>query len=350
MATMSDVARHAGVSVSTVSHVVNGTRLVANPKRQLVLDAIDSLGYVHNAAARALRTSRSESVGVVVSDVGEPAFAEMVRGIEHEARAAGFTLLLTNSAEEVGREADSIAALVGRRVDGLIVARAAGSALAPLESIRDRGTPIVLLDRFADATWDQVGVDNITPTRDVVAHLVSNGHDRIALIAGDTRASTLAERRRGFVEALQAAGIEPDPRLIVEGPGHTDDAIAAVTRLLRRRGGRPTAVFAASSPIAVGALRAMGEVGARTPEDVAFAHFDGLPYADLFTPRLTCIEQPAFDIGGAAMRLLLRRIASVGSEPETIRLDPAIAHRESCGCPPGAPPIASTASPAEPRS
>jgi LacI family transcriptional regulator len=338
MATMNDVARRAGVSVSTVSHVVNGSRVVNEPKRRLVLDAIDHLGYVHNAAARALRTSRSDSIGLVVSDAAEPAFAEMVRGVEHEARAAGFTLLLTNSAEDSGREADSIAVLVGRRVDGLIVARAAGAALEPLVALRDRGTPVVLLDRLADESWDQVGVESASATEAVVSHLIDLGHEHIALAAGDTRVSTLAERKSGYVAAFQRAGRRVDDALVVEGPGHPDDTRVAVGDLLGRRRNRPTAVFAASTPMAVGALQAVRDRGLSVPGDIAFAHFDGFPQADLFTPALTCIEQPAFETGRAAMRLLRRRIDQPDVPPETVHLEPTIVHRQSCGCPnPGTP-------------
>lgn len=329
MATISDVARMAAVSVSTVSHVVNGTRLVMNPKRRQVLEAIQKLGYIHNATARALRTSRSESIGVVVSDAAEPAFAEMIRGIESQARAAGLTLMLTNSAEDPQREADSIAALVSRRVDGLLIARAAGSRLEPLEVLRAKGVPVILLDRLIDGDWDQVGTDNSDSVQEVVSHMIGRGHSRIALIAGDTRVETLAERRLGYLRALDAAGLPLDEALIIEGSGHVDDTQKAVTRLLRRKN-RPTAVFAASSPMTVGVLRAMRALSLRTPDDLAIAHFDGFPHADLFSPGLTSIDQPAFEVGVEAMRLLLRRIAEPDAPRLTRRLTPHITHRQSC--------------------
>jgi len=331
MTTISDVARMAKVSVSTVSHVVNGTRLVMDPKRQQVLHAIAALGYVHNAAARTLRTSRSESIGVVVSDTSEPAFAEMIRGIESEARAAGLTLMLTNSAEDPRREAESIAALVSRRVDGLLIARAAGSRIEPLEALRAKGVPVILLDRLADGDWDQVGADNADPVQAVVSHLIECGHQRIALIAGDTRVPTLAERRLGYVRALEAAGLQVDNALILEGPGHVADTQKAVTRLLRRKD-RPTALFAASSPMTIGVLSAMRTLGLGTPADLALAHFDGFPHADLFSPGLTSIDQPAFEVGVEAMHLLLRRIGEPDSPRQTRRLAPHITHRQSCGC------------------
>lgn len=334
MATIVDVARMANVSVSTVSHVVNGTRPVSEETRRRVEQAISETGYATDGVARALRRSRTDSVGLVISDTGQPVFAEMVRGIEHEARAKGFTLLLANSAEDPELERASIRALRERRVDGLLVAQVAGSDHALIDEMQARRTPLVLLDRLTVPDVDQVGVENRDPMCKLTTHLIRRGHRRIAYIAGDVRVPVLAERELGFRDALSAAGIAIVEELLVGGTSTIPETEAAVARVLARAD-RPTAIVAAGMILGVGALRALGAAGLRIPADMAFTVFDEPPYADLFEPRLTSVVQPAFAIGREAMRLLIRRIARPGAAPRTVRLKPELVHRASCGCPAG---------------
>lgn len=332
MATIIDVARLAGVSTSTVSHVVNATRPVSAATRRKVMVAIEKTGYQQDSVARALRRARTDSIGLVVSDVAQPVFAEMVRGIAHEATAAGLTLLLANSNEDPEIEARSVQVLTARKVDGLIVAPAGGSDRATLDAIAAAGTPLVIMDRLGRAGTDQVGVENAGPMHDLVTHLVDHGHRRIALAAGDLAVATIAERRQGYVAALEQAGIPVDDRRILTGSGLSEDTRALVRALLDQTG-PPTAFVAASTESAVGVLEAAQDRGLEPPRDFAFAAFDGFPHADLFRPRVTTVTQPAFDIGATAMQLLLDRLAGRGSaHPKTIRLDPQITYRESCGC------------------
>jgi LacI family transcriptional regulator len=334
LATIVDVARIANVSLSTVSHVVNGTRPVSAATRYKVQLAIAETGYEPHGVARALRRARTDTVGLVVSDTGQPVFAEMVRGIEHEARAAGFTLLLANSAEDVQREAESIQALRERRVDGLLVAQVAGSDHSLVDQMRQLRTPLVLIDRLTAPGVDQVGVENHEPMRQLVGHLIGRGHQRVAYVAGDTRVPVLAERMQGYLGALAANGIRAEPGLIIEGTVHEDDTSAAVRPVLLGRD-RPTALVAASMVISMGSLRAIGDARLRVPDELAFAVFDEPAFADLFHPRLTSVVQPAFSIGREAMRLLLRRLKRPEAPARTVRLRPRIVHRESCGCPTG---------------
>ncbi|MDQ6795339.1 MAG: LacI family transcriptional regulator [Chloroflexota bacterium] len=332
VATIIDVARLARVSTSTVSHVVNGTRRVRVETRGRVLEAISETGYTPDGVARALRRSRTQTIGLVMSDTGDPVFAEMVRGVEHEARSAGYTILLGNSAEDRGRERDSVSALRERRVDGLLLAPVAGSTHDLIEGLQANRTPVVLLDRLAMPSVDQVGVENIEPMKTLVRHLLDRGHRRIALTAGDLAVPTLRERHRGYVEALQEAGIPIDAALVSTGSPMAEDARAAIRSMLVRDPGRPTAVVAASMVLAVATLWAIDDAGLSIPEEVAVVTFDDFPYADLFTPRLTSVAQPAFAIGREAMRLLLRRIEHADAPHRTVRLRATLAHRESCGC------------------
>jgi LacI family transcriptional regulator len=332
MATIIDVARLAGVSTSTVSHVVNGTRPVRFETRGRVLDAISETGYTPDGVARALRRSRTQTIGLVVSDTGDPVFAEMVRGVEHEARSAGYTILLGNSAEDRDRERHSIDALRERRVEGLLIAQVARSTHDLIESLQANRTPVVLLDRLTAPDVDQVGIENIEPMKTLVGHLIERGHRRIALTAGDLAVPTLRERHQGYVEALHEAGIPVDESLVSTGSPMAVGARDAVRSMFLRDPGRPTAIVAASMVLAVATLWAIDDAGLSIPSDVAVETFDDFPYADLFTPRLTSMAQPAFAIGREAIRLLLRRIQHPDAPHRTVRLKPTLAHRESCGC------------------
>ncbi|POX56261.1 LacI family transcriptional regulator [Streptomyces sp. Ru71] len=333
MATISDVARMAGVSTSTVSHVINGTRPVRDETRIRVEEAVRATGYRRDSLARALRRSRTDSIGLILTDMAEPAFAAMARGVEREAMGAGLTVLLANSGEDPELEARALEVLAERRVDGLLIAPVARSHREAITAVIDRGTPVVLIDRLNGVKADQVGVENTAPMRELVLHLVErHGHRRIALAAGDTGVSTISERRRGYLDALDEAGIEADDTLIVTGSGRADDTRRLMTGVLQHH--RPSAVVAASTETAVGVLAAAKGLGLRTPEDFAFATFDGFPHTDLFRPGITAVAQPAHEIGATAMQLLLSRIdGTLTSRPRTVRLEPEITYRESCGCP-----------------
>lgn len=328
MATMVDVARIAGVSISTVSHVLNGTRTVKPKTRGRVLAAIEVTGYRQDTLARAMRRSRTDSIGLIVSDAGEPAFAGMVHGVEQAAAERGLTLLLANSAEEADREQRAIRTLVDRRVDGLILARAANTAPDLMESLAGQKAPVVLLDRLDNnVSFDQVGADNRDSMRRLIAHLVVQGHRRFAVIAGDTRVPTLSERLDGFYDGLRDAGLDPlAEQLVVSGLNEADSQSVLEDQLSARR---TTALIACSTPLAVWGLRALERTGYSTPGDIAFATFDGFTNPDLFRPRVTTVRQPAFDMGRAAVGLLVERIEAPEELPRTVRLRQSLELRES---------------------
>lgn len=328
MSTMVDVARLAGCSISTVSHVVNGTRHVEATTRERVMQAIAETGYKQDAVARALRRAQSESIGLVVSDAGQPAFADMVHGVEQEAARLGLTLLLASSAEDPARELKAVGALLERRVDGLILARTSGSADEVLTRVADAKKPLVLMDRLFDVDLDQVGVENEQPMETVVADLVARGHRRIALVGGDLDVPTLRERHRGFVSGAGNAGLDASDQLVCLGAVTQDEARRQVGDLLAAKD-RPTALVAASTVLAAGALYAVHDARLSIPDDLAFATFDGFAYADLFQPQLTTIRQPAFEVGVHAMKLLAERIRKPKGRRRTIRLAPVVENRRS---------------------
>jgi LacI family transcriptional regulator len=332
MTTMVKVAQLAGVSISTVSHVLNGTRRVNEETRQRVLKAIEDTSYRQDALARAMRRSKTDSIGLIVSDGGEPAFAEMIRGVEQSAARHGVTLLLANSAEDPQREARAIQALLERRVDGIILAQAAGSAPDALAVFAQQETPLVLMDRLSDAPFDQVGIENREPTAELVAHLSAQGHKRILLIAGDMRVPTLRERLEAFDEAVSRAELPANGQVKITAA--QANVIDAQIEEALDSPDRPTAAIACSTVLAAAALRVIQRRRLRMPEDIAFATFDGFAYSDLFEPHLTTVRHPAFEVGLTAADLLAQRIEDKTAAHSLVRIAPTIEYRESTGSAP----------------
>ncbi|MFE1287982.1 LacI family DNA-binding transcriptional regulator [Streptomyces sp. NPDC058751] len=340
MATMADVARRAGVSVATVSHVLNATRPVLPGTRQAVLDAIEELGYTPNALARSLVTSRTRSIGLAVPMSGDPCFTEILQGVEARALEHGYGLLVADPRDDPGHERKAVRLLHERRVDGVIIAPSTAPD-ALLGYLGRHDVPTVLLDRVVDAPagsgfrHDQVCVENTAPTASLVAHLAELGHRRIGLVSGPPGTSTTAERITGYRHGLARAGLPYDERLVAHGDSRAEAAEEATHRLLSL-GAPPGALVTAGGAMTVGALRALGDRGLSVPGDLALCCFDDFPWADLFAPRLTVAARPGKEIGATAVRLLLERLASPRLESRTVRLPSAFVHRTSCGCPAGA--------------
>ncbi|MFF8988677.1 LacI family DNA-binding transcriptional regulator [Streptomyces sp. NPDC014983] len=344
MATMADVARSAGVSVATVSHVLNGTRPVAPGTRQAVLDAVDALGYTPNTLARSLVTARTRSIGLAVSAISNPYFTEILQGVEAAALEAGYGLLLADPHDDPLHERKVVQLLHERRVDGVIAAPSA----QPGELVGYLGrhaVPTVFLDRMIDSPgagdtapaegvprFDQVGAENAAPTARLVAHLAGLGHRRIGMVAGLPGLSTTRERVAGYRDGLAAAGLAHDERLLVSGNSDSAGAERATAALLALPE-PPTALVTADNAMTLGALRALRRRGLSVPGDIALCCFDDLPWADLFSPRLTAFAQPSRELGAQAVRLLLERLAEPDRPPRTVRLPCAFVHRTSCGCP-----------------
>ncbi|BCM66130.1 MULTISPECIES: LacI family DNA-binding transcriptional regulator [Streptomyces] len=352
MATMADVARSAGVSVATVSHVLNGTRPVLPHTRQAVLDAVDALGYTPNTLARSLVTSRTRSIGLAVSAISNPYFTEILQGVEAAALEAGYSLLLADPHDDPRHERKVVQLLHERRVDGMIVAPSADPADL-VDYLRRHAVPTVFLDRLVDAhatqdvppgdgagaapranalCFDQVCAESAAPTALLVTHLAGLGHRRIALVAGLPGLSTTGERVAGYREGLAAAGLAYDDRLVVSGNSESAGAERATAALLGLPD-PPTALVTANNAMTIGALRALRRHGRSVPDDIALCCFDDFAWADLFSPRLTAIAQPSRELGGRAVRVLLDRLAEPERPARTLRLPCTFVHRTSCGCP-----------------
>jgi LacI family transcriptional regulator len=332
MVTMADVARVARVSVSTVSHVINGTRFVKET-RQKVMDAIHQIGYTHNTIARSLVSGSTHTVGLAISAITNFYFADIVSAIEIEVSKAGYTLLLADTHDNPAKELTVVEALHQRRVDGVLLATAGGPRGRSLRYLGELGVPTVLVDRCASGRFDQVGSANVEPTAHLTRHLAELGHQRIAMVSGRSSLRTSDERVKGYRAGLERAALDRDDRLTVTGWSNAEEADAAVGRLLKLPD-PPTAVVVANNHMTIGVMRAFGRLGVRVPDDIALVAFDDFEWAEQFRPRLTTIAQPIQEIGARAVQMLLERIGDPRRRPETVRLEPRFMHRESCGCPP----------------
>lgn len=331
---MSEVARSAGVSVSTVSHVVNGTRLVAPATRAKVHRAMRLLGYRHHPIARSLAASSHQTIGLALTAASNPYWVELIQGIDGEATRAGLNLIIVDTRDDARHEAAAIANLLAHHIEGLVIAPAAGWKDLTLPLLRDHPVPYVIVDRIDPVLRvDQVGVENETATAAVVDHLISLGHTRIGMVSGIPDLSTSTERLRGFRLAHQRADLPVDPSLVVDGASTSEGGRKAALALLDHPS-PPTAVFAANNNMTIGALAAFRAAGVRVPRDLAVTAFDDFAWADLFSPGLTTVAQPSTAIGARAVQLLLRRMTDPAAPPHTVRLPAEIMHRESCGCTP----------------
>ncbi|WP_128377818.1 LacI family DNA-binding transcriptional regulator [Streptomyces cavernae] len=355
MATMADVARRAGVSVATVSHVLNDTRRVLPDTRRAVLDAIDELGYTPNTLARSLVTSRTRSIGLAVSAISNPYFTEILQGVEAGALRHGYSLLIADPHDDPRHERTVVQLLHERRVDGMIVAPSPEPDEL-LGYLARHAVPTVFVDRLVGGTdeagrdeadrgsadrieaddgtgfrFDQVGAENTEPVVRLVGHLAEAGHRRIGLVAGLPGLSTTTERTAGYRRGLAAAGLPYDEDLVAPGNSEAESAERA-TRALLSGTAPPTALITANNTMTIGALRALRERNLSVPGDVALCCFDDFSWADLFEPRLTAVSQPSREIGAEAVRLLLDRLAAPGRPSRTLRLPCTFVHRTSCGC------------------
>ncbi len=303
-----DVAIKAGVSVATVSRVLNGHTNVREPTREKVLAAVAASGYRVNELARNLRTAESRLLLAMVPDFGNPFYSAIVRGIDSVARQNGYFMLLCDTGADPGRERSYFDLLRGRRADGAICLDPATVQAALAEDVST--LPWVACCEFDPAAGvPYVGIDNHLAAGDAVRHLLGQGHTRIALINSGHGYLYSRQRAEGYRDALSAAGIDADPAWQIDVD--TLDYVAgeeAAKRLTRLGRHRPTAVFAVSDTLAIGVIKGMRGEGLRVPDDVAVMGFDDIAVAAQIDPALTTVAQPMRELGETAARLLLKRL------------------------------------------
>lgn len=324
--TIRDVAAIAEVSAATVSRVLNADDRVAPELRMRVQAAVERLGYRPNSQARSLRTQATRVIGLIISDIQNPFFTSMVRGVEDVAQAAGYSVVLANSDEDLGKEQQYLRVAAAEQMAGVILSPASSSRTRIGELVHEE-IPVVTIDRRIAADVDSVAVDNVDGARRAVEHLIDSGARRIGMIAGPVDVSTAADRLEGYHAALRAAGIEADPALLARGDFRVDGGHQAAAGLLDLPN-RPDALFAANNLMLVGTLNALAERGLTAPGDLLLAGFDEMSWAG-FAPPLTLVEQPTYEIGKLATQLLLRRIGGDTAAAEHVVLRATLRVRAS---------------------
>jgi LacI family transcriptional regulator len=329
---MADVAKRAGVSVSTVSHVLNKTRTVAPVTSRAVQEAIAEVGFTPNILARSLVRSSTNAIGVALSVITNVYFGEVLRGIQSGCARHRLMMFFADTADDADRQFEVVRELHQRRVDGMILALVPDREHRTVSYLERHKIPVVFVDRSVEGPFDQVVVENRRPMMELVAHLAGHGHRRIGLIRGLDGLSTTIERVEGYQAGLARAGLPLDRSLIENGASEVEAARRSVLRLIAM-GRPPTAIIAANDKMTIGAMKALRESGLRVPADIGLAGFDDFEWADCFDPRLTVIAQPCHAMGIRAIGQLLKRMKDVGRRSRTIRLAAELKIRNSCGCP-----------------
>lgn len=329
--TIKDVARLAGVSISTVSAALNNKPGVGEDTRFRIIAVAEKLRYKPNILARGLVTKRSHTIGLVISDIANPFFTKVVRGIEDIANENNFNLILCNTDENSEKESMYLRVLHGKRVDGLIIAVTRGSGEDVRELLRE-GISIVLLDRKLNGMKvDSVVVDNIEGSYQAVSHLINLGHRRIGIISGPKSIMTGRDRLEGYLKALRHHDLKVDEELIKEGNFKQDGGYNKACEFVEMIN-PPTAIFVANNVMTLGALRALKERNIKIPHKMAIIGFDDMDWAPLNYPPLTTVSQPTYVLGTSAAKLLIKRInGKAPSKPQEIVLRPKLVIRKSSG-------------------
>jgi len=334
--TLRDVAALAGVHPATASRALNPATqgMTSADTAQRVLRAAEQLGYRPNAVARSLRTARSSSIGVVVPDLTNPLFPPIVRGIEAAFAPHGYVLLIVNTDNNPAQEAQLVASLQARSIDGLILATARLDH--PLiETLAAGDLPVVLVNRRRQGlTLPSVIPDDAAGIRLAVAHLAQLGHRRIAHIAGPQDTSTGTARLRAFRAAVREHGLDYDQALVVPCGSWSEAEGARALRGLLTGGGRFTAVLAGNDMLALGCYDVLAERGIACPDDLSVVGFNDMPFVDKLRPALTTVHIPQHDLGAQAARLLLDQMSDFRREERAVLMPVELAVRESTGAPP----------------
>ena len=331
MPTIVEVAKVARVSVATVSNVIRGSKKVSPELQERVRAAIRELDYYPNEIARSLKVKQTRMLGMVLPDITNPFFPDVIRGAEDNAFERGYFLMTANTDEKIGRERRIISALRSYRADGILLASAPGSDVSHILSTIQAGVSVVCLDRSVPSVkTDAVLLDNVRGSKECVRHLIQSGHRRIAVITGSLQLQTGRERLRGYEEALHETGIDVRQELIIEGDFRQESGYRLGKELLLRRRMKPTAVLVCNGVMTVGVLQALEEMNLECPDDLALATFDDLALDRSFHPHLTAVVQPGYEIGARAATMLMDRIEGKrAGEPVVVRIAPTLIVRES---------------------
>jgi LacI family transcriptional regulator len=330
--TIKDVARLSGVSSMTVSRVINGSDRVSPETRRRVEQAIAELGYVPSRLARGLIRQKTRTLALIVPDMANPFFTLIVRGAEDVARRADYRIILCDTRADLTLERASVEEMLAHRVDGVAIAPVSDRSRTHLRRLAKFGVPFVLIDRTIPGVDSDIIVgDSVGGARRLVEHLIALGHRRIGMIVESDEVSTARDRRRGYEDALDGAGIPIDPTLLVRATVDPGGGFDGMRRLLELDD-PPTAVFTVNNLVALGAIEAIRAEGLEVPDDIALVCFDDIEYASRLYPFLTVMAQPAETLGTLGMQLLLERIEGRAPQHNRVVVLPAqFIVRRSCG-------------------
>ncbi len=341
--TQVDVARRAGVSRATVSYALNGRASgsvpISDETLQRVLEAVQELGYEPDARAQALRSGSTKTIGLIIPDIHNPHFWENADGVEQEARAAGYHLLLSSMDLSPEYAGDIFKDLAGRRIDGLILMGSfigqSAEAKNTLAYLLKRRLPLVEISDRLNGNYDMdvVVSDYREATKEVIAHLLALRHRRIGLICGVSARELAEDRLQPYQDSLRAAGLPVEPELIIECGPTIEDGYRAALRLLQLPE-RPTAVMAINDLLAIGVLRAVGDLSLRVPADLSLVSYDDIPMANYLVPRLTTATKDTFRLGREAVKMLLARIEEPDRPRQRDYFPARLIVRESTGAAP----------------
>ncbi len=327
--TIYDVARESGFSMATVSRVVNGNTNVKPDTRKKILETIERLGYRPNAVARGLASKKTTTVGVVIPDIANAFFAEVVRGIEDIANMYHYNIILSNSDEKVDKELSLINTLLEKQVDGLLFM--GGEVTESHQEIfKSTTVPIVLAaTKDPENHFPSVDINHFQAAKDAVNFFISKGHQRIGFISGPlTDPLTGYERFMGYKAALEESSISIEDELVRIGNYHYESGLEAMKHFLELDK-KPTAVFASSDEMAVGAIHIIQDYGFNVPQDIEVMGFDNIPISSMVRPLLSTVSQPQYDIGAVAMRFLTKHMNEEPIEDQRVILEHELIMRKS---------------------
>jgi LacI family transcriptional regulator len=331
MVTIKDVAREAGVSIATVSRVLNDTGPVEEETRRRVRQVARQMKYVPSAIGRSLSMKKTDAIGLLLPDLFGEFFSEVLRGSDQTAQQANYHLVVSSSHNN--KEAIEAALRMMRgRVDGLVIMSPHIDAETLNENL-PQTLPVVLLNCYVESDgFDSLNIDNFGGAYAMVKHLIGHGHRQVAIIKGTEKNFDAAERLRGYRKAMQESGLTPDPCLEFTGDFSEAGGYEAAKQILRSSE-RPTAIFACNDSMAIGALSALREQDVRVPEEMALAGFDDVPIASYLTPSLTSVQVGIHNLGVRAIDTVIHAVRNKNvHRKQQILLQTTLSLRESCGC------------------
>lgn len=333
MTTIVDVAKHAGVSVSTAARVLSSYGYASKKTRKIVLQAAEELGYVPNQVARSLRLQRTMMVGLLISDVENAFYSMIAKNVEGITKEAGYHVVLCNSNDDPKEEQGYLNLLEMLQVDGLILTPTAENR-ETLERLQEKGIAIVQIDRQVEGLYaDAVLLDNKAGAESAVSHLIEAGHIRIGILSGSIEVTTGKQRLVGYEQTLRAHGIPLNPELIRSGSFRREHAIEDVCALIDITP-RPTAIFAANNILAEACLIVFAERGIQVPDEISLVAFDDIKWMGIKKPLVSTVEQPTAEMAKSAAELLLKRLQDKEEiSPKTMFFQPKLLERESVAPP-----------------